>query len=42
MFINPFWAGVLAVIFVELAILLALSIVVLVALVKRGKYYGRN
>lgn len=42
MYINPFWAGVLAVIFVELAILFALSVVALVSILKRGKYDGRH
>ena len=39
MYINPFWAGVLATIFAELILAFVLSIV---AVLKRGKYNGRN
>lgn len=39
MYINPFWAGVLATIFAELILAFVLSIV---AVLKRGKYSGHN
>jgi hypothetical protein len=37
MYINPFWAGVIATIFTEIGILFALSIA---TIVKRGKRGG--
>ena len=37
MYINPFWAGVLATIFTEIGILFIASII---TIVKRGKRYG--
>ena len=38
MYINPFWAGVLATIFTEIGCLFVWSII---TLVKRGKRYDR-
>lgn len=37
MYINPFWAGVLATIFAELATMFIASLVIIF---KRGKRYG--
>jgi hypothetical protein len=39
MYINPFWAGVIATIFTEIGVLFALGVY---GVFKRGKHYGKN
>lgn len=39
MYVNPFWAGVLATIFAELLLMFISSIVIIF---KRGKQYGNS